>query len=57
MANETDIVSSCARDATCAEGGITHCHQYEIYPEALDDAGDGCCVPGCFLDTDGVNVK
>lgn len=57
MDDEADVVSSCARDATCAEGGITHCHQYEIYPEALDDAGDGCCVPGCFLDTDGVNVK
>jgi hypothetical protein len=23
---------------------------YDRYPEALDDAGDGCCVKGCYLD-------
>lgn len=48
---------SCASNATCAEGGVTHCHQYEKYPNALDDAGDGCCVVGCFLDVDKVNVE
>lgn len=48
---------ACSVDATCAEGGSTHCRMYERYPEALDDAGDGCCVAGCFLDVDGVNVK
>lgn len=49
--------NACARDATCAEGGVTHCYQYTRYPEALDEAGDGCCVVGCFLDADDVNVK
>lgn len=47
----------CSVDATCAEGGVTHCRMYERYPDALDDADDGCCVPGCVLDVDGVNVK
>lgn len=47
----------CDEDATCAEGGITHCRMHERYPDALDDADDGCCVVGCFLDADKVNVK
>ena len=47
----------CAEDATCAEGGITHCRMYERYPEALDEADDGCCVVGCFLDVDEVNAR
>lgn len=47
----------CSENATCAEGGVTHCHMYERYPEALGDADDGCCVAGCFLDVDKVNVK
>lgn len=47
----------CSEDATCAEGGVTHCRMFERYPEALDDAGDGCCVSGCFLDADKVNVE
>lgn len=54
-ANEED--QPCAENATCAEGGVTHCRMYEHYPEALDDVGDGCCVTGCFLDVDKVNVK
>lgn len=49
--DDPDEDGPCSRDATCASGGTTHCHQYELYPEALDDAGDGCCVAGCFLDT------
>lgn len=47
----------CSENATCAEGGVTHCRMYERYPDALAEADDGCCVPGCFLDVDGVNVK
>lgn len=30
---------------------------YDRYPEALDDAGDGCCVKGCYLDAKDDNVK
>lgn len=52
-----DENQACSGDATCAEGGITHCHMYTRYPEALDEADDGCCVVGCFLDVDGLNVK
>lgn len=55
--DDPDADGACSRDATCAEGGTTHCAMYTRYPEALDDAGDGCCVVGCFLDVDGVNVK
>ena len=52
-----DENQDCSGDATCAEGGTTHCHMYTRYPEALDEADDGCCVVGCFLDVDGLNVK
>lgn len=48
-------LGACSGSATCAIGGTTHCRMYERYPEALEDAGDGCCVKGCFLDVDGVN--
>ena len=52
----SDEDGHCDENATCAEGGTTHCHMYELYPEALEEGDDGCCVVGCFLDADGVNV-
>lgn len=55
--DDKDDDKPCSGKATCAEGGTTHCATYERYPEALDDADDGCCVPGCYLDVDGLNVK
>lgn len=54
MADDED--RPCAEVATCAEGGSTHCRMYQRYPEALEEGDDGCCVPGCFLDVDEVNV-
>lgn len=54
---DNDDDRPCSGDATCAEDGTTHCHMYECYAEALAEAGDGCCNPGCFLDVDEVNVK
>lgn len=46
--NEEDL--PCAVNATCATGGDQHCRMYQRYPEALEDADDGCCALGCFLD-------
>lgn len=48
--NDDDYGNPCSGDATCASGGDRHCHMYTRYPNALDDAGDGCCVKGCYLD-------
>ena len=47
----------CAEVATCATGGDVHCRMYTRYPEALAEGDDGCCVVGCSLDIDKVNVR
>lgn len=57
MTERDDVANVCSGDATCAEGGDTHCAMYQKYAEVLDEADDGCCVVGCYLDVDKMNVK
>lgn len=59
MSSDDDEESRpCSDGATCASGGDVHCRMYTRYPWLSDpDIGDGCCVVGCPLDVDKVNVE
>jgi len=47
----------CDEEATCHKGGTIHCRMWTRYPEVFEEGDDGCCVVGCPLDVDEVNVR